>query len=91
MQKERLQILVEPEQRRRLDAEADRLGVSVGAVIRRAIDSSLRGPGREHRIRAVEAMRAAPGGASPSIEEIHELLDRERSQSTVAEAGRRSP
>ena len=78
MQKERLQILVEPEQRRRLDDAARQRGISVGAVIREAIDTSLRGPGRERRIRAVEEMRAAAGGPSPSVEEIHELLDEER-------------
>ena len=78
MQKERLQILVEPEQRRRLDAAAEQRGISVGAVIRDAIDASLRGSGPKRRIGAVQEMRAAAGGPSPSVEEIHELLDEER-------------
>jgi hypothetical protein len=51
---ERLQILVSPEQRRRLEAEAASRGTSVASVIRDAVDERLRGPTPEERMAAVE-------------------------------------
>lgn len=58
---ERLQILVSPEQRRRLEDEAERRGTSVAGVVREAVDAQLDTVSREDRITAVEeiaAMRA---------------------------------
>src|ERR1700736_293743 len=39
MLNERLQILIRPDQRRRLEAEARRRGTSVAALVREAVDS----------------------------------------------------
>lgn len=78
MLKERLQIMVDREQRRALDAEAKRRGVSVGSVVREAIDARLGGSERRRRLRAVEEMRSAAKGNAPSQELIDRILDEER-------------
>jgi hypothetical protein len=51
---ERLQLLLSPEQRERLRAEADRRRVSVAALIREAIDEHVGVVARSDRVRAVE-------------------------------------
>lgn len=79
MHKQRLQILIDPEQRRGLDAEADRLGVSLGAVIRESIDARLGGSARQGRIDAVDEMARAARGNAPSLAEVDEILDEARS------------
>lgn len=58
---ERLQILVDPEQRRRLDAEAGRRGTSVASLIREAVDSYLGRIPADDRRGALEAIRAMEG------------------------------
>jgi hypothetical protein len=64
MYSERLQILVTPQQRRRLQAESRRRGTSVAAIIRDAVDAELGGPvTREDRMRAVEEIRQMGGRA----------------------------
>lgn len=78
MHKERLQILVDREQRRGLNAEAERLGTSVGAVVRQAIDARLGGTDRRRRLEAVEEMSRAASGRAPTLEEIDGILDEER-------------
>ena len=78
MLKERLQIMVDRDQRRALDAEAKRRGVSVGSVVREAIDARLGGVERQRRIRAVEEMGSAATGRAPSQELIDRILDEER-------------
>lgn len=78
MLKERLQIMVDREQRRGLDAEANRLGISVGALVRDAIDERLGGSERQRRRAAVAEMSRVAAGASPSQEEIDAILDEER-------------
>ncbi len=88
MHKERLQILVDREQRRGLDAEADRLGASVGAVVRQAIDARLGGGARQRRVKAVEEMSRAARGEVPSLEQIDQILDEERSTNQPARAPR---
>lgn len=76
MLKERLQLLVDPDQRRRLDAEARRRGISVGAVVREAIDAQLAGPSRDERRGAIDEMRTAkPRGPSLEPEEIERMID----------------
>ncbi len=77
MLKERLQILVSAEQRRRLEQEAARRGTSVAAVIRDAIDAQLGGVRREDRVKAVEAIRSMRGKAL-SPEEMEGLVEEER-------------
>ena len=74
MLKERLQILIDTEQRRRLDLEAARRGISIGAVVREAIDARLSGPGRERKRQAVEEMRAAPAASFRSPEELSRMI-----------------
>ena len=60
---ERLQILVSPQQKRRLEAEAQTRGESVGGLVRAAIDARYGGgPTRAERMAAVERMRSAPVG-----------------------------
>lgn len=74
---ERLQVLISPAQRRRLESEARARGSSVAAVVRDAIDASLDVPTREERIRAVEAIKAMRGKHVP-VEEIEAVIDEER-------------
>jgi hypothetical protein len=77
---ERLQILVEPRQRRRLRAEARRRGTSVGTLVREAIDAHLGGGSREERLRAVEEMRAAPPGPFVTPDELDRLAEAEHDE-----------
>ncbi|HEX8804695.1 MAG TPA: CopG family transcriptional regulator [Acidimicrobiales bacterium] len=74
MPKERLQILVEPEQRRALEREAERTGLSVGALIRQAIDEHLGAPTPGDRRAAVGRLAAR---SAPHVEpdELSRLLD----------------
>jgi predicted DNA-binding protein len=74
---ERLQILISPDQRRRLEAEAERRGSSVASVVREAIDTRLAGPTREDRMKAVEEI-AAMKGRYLSVEEMHTIIAEER-------------
>jgi hypothetical protein len=76
---ERLQILISPEQRRRLEAEAQRRGTSVATVVREAIDATLTGPTREERRRAFESIAAMKGKYLP-VEELEAIVDEEREQ-----------
>jgi hypothetical protein len=57
MLRERLQILVTPEQRRRLEAEAARRGKSVGALVREAVDAVYDPVDGAERRRALEELR----------------------------------
>lgn len=75
MLKERLQILVDRDQRRRLNAEAKRRGVSVGSVVREAIDHSIGGTPRARRVEAVAEMRRAPAVRYVAPEKLAQLLD----------------
>ena len=83
MLSERLQILVTPDQRRRLEEEAKRRGTSVAGLIREAVDGHLGSVDREDRIGAVDAIRAMHGRFL-SIDELNRLVEEER-----AEAGGR--
>ncbi len=76
MLKERLQILVTKEQRDRLRAESRTRGVSVGELVRGAIDKEFAGTTREDKLRAWEEIKAlrVPGPA-PSPEELNRILD----------------
>jgi predicted DNA-binding protein len=56
MKSERFQILLEPDQRGRLDRESARTGKPIGALIREAIDA--RYGDREKRRAAVAGMRS---------------------------------
>jgi hypothetical protein len=64
MLSERLQILLSPQQKRRLEMEAEKRGESVGGLVRAAIDASYgTDTTREERLAAVERMREGPVAA----------------------------
>lgn len=77
MLKERLQILVSADQRRRLESEARRRRTSVGSVIRDAVDAQLGGATVEDRRAAVDRIGALRG-RSLSPEEINRIVEAER-------------
>jgi hypothetical protein len=77
MYTERLQVLITPDQRRRLESEARHRGSSVATVVREAIDRTVAGPTREERIQAVERIKAMRGAYLP-VEEIEAIINEER-------------
>jgi hypothetical protein len=77
MLKERMQILVSADQRRRLEREAQRRGTSVASVIRDAVDAQLGGVTVDDRRAALEGIRAMRGSAA-SPEELNRLVEAER-------------
>ncbi len=80
MLNERLQLLISPEQRRALEAEADRREASVASVIREAIDVHLGIVNRSARLRAVEEIRAMQGGKFLTPDELNREVAAEREQ-----------
>ncbi len=83
MLKERLQILVSAEQRRRLEEEARVTGMSVGALVREAIDARFGAPTVVDRRRAFAAMTAMSGRyLSPA--ELDAVVDAERDRAAPA-------
>lgn len=77
MLKERLQILVSREQRRRLEAEARRTGSSVGALVREAIDARVGATAVDARLAAVDAIAALSGTYLPP-DELDTIVGDER-------------
>ena len=75
---ERLQILLTPEQRRRLAQEARLQGRSVASLVREAIDARYGTPNREKRLAAVAAIGAMSGGRFASPEELNRVVEDER-------------
>lgn len=73
----RLQLLISPEQRRRLEDEAKRRGTSVASVIREAIDARLGSIAPEHRAQAVAEIGRMSGRFVPPAE-LGRLIDEER-------------
>lgn len=90
MLRERLQILVSREQRRRLESEARRRGVSVGGLVREAVDAHLGHVGEAERLEAVDAIRAATGRFL-SPEELNRLVADERDAVVGGAMGSSSP
>jgi len=79
----RLQILLTPEHRARLDAEAKRTGKPIGELVRDAIDARYEGVTREARLAAVAEMREVAKRSrsdAPSPEELNRMIDEEHSQ-----------
>jgi predicted DNA-binding protein len=74
---ERLQILISPEQRRRLEAEAQRRGSSVATVVREAIDEQVGKVTKEDRLRAIAEIKAMHGKYLP-VEELEAIIAEER-------------
>jgi hypothetical protein len=77
---ERLQLLISPEQRRRLEAEAERRDASIASVIREAIDLRLGTVDRAARLRAVDEIRAMQGEPFLTPEELNQEVAAEREQ-----------
>jgi len=82
MLKERLQLLISAEQRKRLEDEARRTGRSVGALVREAIDAQLGTATRHERLRAVEEIAALRGVYLP-LEELESVIAEERERATA--------
>lgn len=76
MLKERFQILLSSEQRRRLEREAARRGESVAALIREAVDARFPGPTRDDRLSALDAIRSMRGRFLPA-DELDEVAESE--------------
>ena len=75
MLKERLQVLIDREQRQRLEHEAAQRGTSVATLVREAIDLTFP-PTMPLRRRAADAILDAPSMPTPEIDELlHELDD----------------
>lgn len=75
---ERLQILVSPQQKRRLEAEAKTRGKSVGELVREAIDKRYGSdPTRAERMAAVERMLSGPSIPFMTPEEINRAHEQE--------------
>jgi hypothetical protein len=71
---ERMQILLTPVQRRRVEAEARRRGVSVAAVVREAIDARIDGVPLDRRVAALERLRSRRVPFVPPAR-LDELID----------------
>ncbi len=74
MYSERVQILISPEQRRRLEEEARARGASVASLVREAIDDRFGGVTSEERRQALERMRQRSAEYIPP-DELKELID----------------
>jgi len=79
MLKERMQILISTEQRRRLEREAQRRGTSVASVIRDAVDAQLGGVTPDDRRAALEEIRAMRAQFIPP-DELDRLAEGEREE-----------
>lgn len=76
MYSQRMQILITPEQRRRLEDESRSTGVSVAALVRAALDARYgSGPTREERMAAAEYLTTGGTAEHIPIEELNELID----------------
>lgn len=72
-----MQILLTPDQRRRLDAEARDRGVSVARLIREAIDARFGASAPEDRRRALDGIRAM-SGRFLAPDELDRIVEEER-------------
>lgn len=74
MLSERLQILLDPDRRRRLEEEAASRGTSVAALIREAIDLAFPSTGDDRRAAAARLLGAEPMPV-PDLAGLHAELD----------------
>jgi hypothetical protein len=74
MKTERLQVLIERDQRERLEREASARGASVATLVREAIDLAF--PASGSRRAAADAILGALPMAVPSPDELRIELDR---------------
>jgi hypothetical protein len=78
MPKERLQILIEPEQKQALERQSELTGMSIGMLIRDALEQYLRETNVAARRMAREAAYdrlAARAAAVPEPDELRRLID----------------
>lgn len=71
---ERLQVLIDPEQRRRLEIEAAARGSSVAALIREAIDATFPSTSGERRAAGQRFLAAEPMPV-PEVADLRAELD----------------
>lgn len=83
MLSERLQILVSPEQRQRLEAEAAEQGKSVGGIIRDAIESRYGNVPYTQRVAALEAIEAMRAQLPDDPAAVDRLIDQSRLAETL--------
>ncbi len=74
MLKERLQVLIDAEQRQRLERHARDRGTSVATLVREAIDLAFPGDATRRRAAADQILAAEPM-AVPSIDDLRAELD----------------
>ena len=84
MLNERLQILIRPEQRRRLEDEARRRGTSVAALVREAVDARYGPVTQADRLKAVAEIGAMEGRFL-SPRELNLLVEKEREEKEFGE------
>lgn len=77
MLKERLQILINPDQRRRLEMEAKRRGTSVASLIREAVDSHFGAVTHADRMHALDEIRTMKATFLPP-DELGRISEEER-------------
>lgn len=77
MLKERLQVLIEREQRERLEREAALRGTSVATLVREAIDLTFP-PALPRRRSAADAILGAPLMEAPDLADLRDELDQLR-------------
>jgi len=75
---ERVQVLLTPAQRRRLEDVARRQGRSVASLVREAVDARYGTIDVEERLAAVEAIGAMRGGRYLTPEQINRAVEEER-------------
>lgn len=73
MLQRRLQVLIDDDRHERLQAIAKERGVSVGAVVREAIDRGLATPDARRQSAAARLLQAAPMDVPPVPELLAEL------------------
>lgn len=77
---ERLQVLVSRAQRRRLELEARSRRVSVGALIREAVDARAHKVPLDERRRAIAEIKAMSAGTFLAPETLERIVDDEREE-----------
>lgn len=82
MYSERMQILLSPEQRRRLEHEAQATGKPVSALVREAIDARYPTVTREERIAAAEYIASLRADVPP-IDELLVLIDESHTEEVL--------
>lgn len=75
MLKERLQVLIDRDQRERLDQESRRSGASVGKLVREAIDLAYPSRAAERRAAVERLLAAEPMPVPATIEELRAEID----------------